>query len=272
MPVIGGDNQRAIDSVMRAIDLVEARMAEDIGAQDMARAAYYSTFYFSRLFVRATGHAPYDYLMRRRVAVAAEQVVASPRSITDIALDFGFDAPETFARAFRRCFGCLPSEARKNGSYSQSIARTQITRPYVEAMLTHDPPVVDAKEVDDVIVEGEWCLGSAALSMRELAEGNVIVIERDDALLPRKILWGSRSTVRESNGRKTPVFPMSATAIAGGERARFRIHALKDLDHILEFAYRAWLPSAGYSLAPPFDLIEAETDGWSLLLPLQLAT
>lgn len=272
MAHMGDDHQRAVESVMRAIDLVEERMMDDMGAGDMAAAAYYSNFYFSRLFSRATGHAPYDYLMRRRIAVAAEQVVATTRNITDIALDFGFEVPETFARAFRRCFGCLPSEARKLGSYRQSIARTRIDRSYVEAMLTSGWPIVDSFEVKDMIIVGEWHLYNPLISPQDLAAEMVMVIERDHLLLPKKICLGSRSTEMKSNGTNVPYFPLSATAISGGVWARFKIQATQDLERILEFAYRVWIPTTGYSFAPPYDLIEAKTDEWCLFLPLRPLT
>jgi transcriptional regulator GlxA family with amidase domain len=45
---------RAADSVMRAVDFVEERKGENIGVREMAEAACYSPFYFSRLFARAT--------------------------------------------------------------------------------------------------------------------------------------------------------------------------------------------------------------------------
>jgi AraC-like DNA-binding protein len=137
--MLGGSGReadpRAVDSTMRAVAFIEGRYAEAIGVSDIADAACYSPFYFSRLFSEATGHSPYDYLMRRRVALAAEALIAGSRGITEIALDHGFEVPDTFARAFRRCFGLLPSEARKVGAFPAVIARTKIERPYVEAML-----------------------------------------------------------------------------------------------------------------------------------------
>jgi AraC-like DNA-binding protein len=129
-------DRRSVDSILRAALLVEERMGEDMGVRDMADAACYSPFYFSRIFAEGTGHSPYDYLMRRRVASAAARVVSGEGSLTEIALDHGFEVQEGFARAFRRCFGLLPSEARERGRYPVPIARTMIGAPYVEAMLS----------------------------------------------------------------------------------------------------------------------------------------
>jgi AraC-like DNA-binding protein len=260
----GGLDGRAADSVMRAVDFVEDRMGECLGVRDMADAACYSPFYFSRLFARATGHAPYDYLMRRRVAASADEVATGSRSIIDIALAYGFEVPDTFARAFRRCFGLLPSEARRDGSYPRPIARTLVARPYVEAMLAEGPPIPDQVERAPAEVEGAW-LGRAEGGMP--ARGGVAVVERDGELRPTRSFVGS--FVPADRGLSTPAYPSAATAIAGGLRARFRVGRPARFGFVVEYAYRAWLPSAGRARLSSFDIVEADDEG-SLTLDLPL--
>jgi AraC-like DNA-binding protein len=262
----GGLDARAADSVMRAVDLVEERMGEPIGVRDMADAACYSPFYFSRLFARATGHAPYDYLMRRRVAAAAEEVAAGSRSILDIALDRGFEVPDTFSRAFRRCFGILPSEARRDGSYPRSIARAPIARPYVETMLAEGPPRPEAAESAPMIVAGSWLAG-AEMGAAPLARGGVAIVERDGELRPERSFVGSR--VPADRGAAASAYPAAATEIGGGLRARFRVGRPDRLGFVVEYAYRAWLPSAACARPPAFDIVAADDEGsLSLDLPL----
>ncbi len=271
----GSDLERAARSVMRAVDFVEERMSEDIGAQDMAGAACYSAFYFSRLFARATGHAPYDYLMRRRVAASAEEVMREGASITDIALAFGFDVPDTFARAFRRCFGCLPSEARRLGSYPRAIARTRIEGAYVERMLAEVAPAVSAEQAGELFVVGEGRDAGEADSVHDLAEGGIAIFERDGLLSPARSFLGAcaASGGAAAEGAApaiaAPSFPLSATSIPGGRRARFAVASPEALPFVLEFAYRAWLPQAGISAAPALDYLERDRGGLlSLVLPL----
>jgi AraC-like DNA-binding protein len=260
-------DDRAVASIMRAVDFVEERMGEDVGAQEMAAAACYSPFYFSRLFAQATGHSPYDYLMRRRVAAAAEEVVSGSRSLIEIALDRGFDVPDTFARAFRRCFGLAPSEARREESYPRSIARTRIERAYVEAMLACGPPLAEAIEPPPATIEGTWLRGVDAESWRLPAEGGLIIVERDGSLRPSRAFLGSRAPA--DRGRAAPEFPLAATAIAGGPAARFRVGSPDRLGFVIEYAYKTWLPSTGRTRPPAIDIVEADgVGGLSLLLPL----
>ena len=79
-------------------------------------AAGYSLYHFCRLFGKTTRHSPYDYLMRRRMTLAADDVIVGERKIVDIALDYQFESHEGFTRAFGRMFGLAPLEARKQGS------------------------------------------------------------------------------------------------------------------------------------------------------------
>ncbi len=46
-----------------------------------------------------------EYVRRRRLSVALEQLMTTKRSIVDIALDSGFESQEAFTRAFKAMFG-----------------------------------------------------------------------------------------------------------------------------------------------------------------------
>lgn len=259
-----GDD-RAVASVLRAVDLVEERMGDPIGVQEMAHAACYSPFHFSRLFARATGHAPYDYLMRRRVAAAAEDLVRGTGSVTEIALSRGFEVPDTFTRAFRRCFGLLPSDARRDGDYPRRIARTRIPRPYLEAMLHGGPYVPEAGSSDATVFVGTWGTG------HEPPEAGVtLLVERDADLRATRTFRGAVEPPRIPADRPAPGFPRCATGLGAGPRARFRLGPRPDLlPFLLEYAYRAWLPSTGRTAAPAFDLVEADPGGnLAFVLPL----
>lgn len=247
---------RAADSVLRAIEFAERRIGADIGLAAMAEAACYSQFYFSRLFAQATGHAPYDYLMRRRVAVAAEELVEGGLSVVDIALRCGFGSPDSFARAFRRCFGLLPSEARRAGNFPRLIARTRIGREFVEQALgmPFGPP-------EDVRVQ------AAFLDAVPKGAAHVEVAQREGNLSPRQVFSG---LVRSTGDKALPEYPSQATLLPGGRRARFLVGGGQGrLGLTLEYAYRTWFPLSGLSRLPDFDVVEWE-GGRALSLSLAL--
>lgn len=103
------------EACLRAIGRVEERLTEPVAVADLADAAGYSLFHFCRVFARCVRMSPYTYVIRRRLTVAAADVVGGDRTIVDIATGCGFDSHEGFGRAFARVFGCPPGEARAAG-------------------------------------------------------------------------------------------------------------------------------------------------------------
>jgi AraC family transcriptional regulator len=79
---------------------------------DLARVAGLSRYHFLRTFKLLTGVTPHQWLLRMRLRNAAERLVTSTESITDIALDVGFDDLSNFIRSFRAEFGVSPRHYR----------------------------------------------------------------------------------------------------------------------------------------------------------------
>jgi AraC family transcriptional regulator len=101
--------------IVQALDYIEAHLQRPVGVADMAEAVSYSLYHYCRRFNQATRHTPYDYLMRRRLAEAARDLLQTDRKVIEIALDYQFKSPEVFTRAFKRVHGIGPSQFRKRG-------------------------------------------------------------------------------------------------------------------------------------------------------------
>ena len=72
-----------------------------------------SRFHFSRLFRDETGQAPYQYLLRVRLAKATELLRGGHHSVTEAALASGFSDLSRFASMFKKHTGKSPSEVRR---------------------------------------------------------------------------------------------------------------------------------------------------------------
>jgi len=102
--------------MMAAIDYLERNLYGEADLEVAAREANCSVFHFYRMFEVITGIGPAEYLRRRRLSEAAMALsTGGANKVVELALRFGYDSPDSFARAFRREFGCLPSDARKRG-------------------------------------------------------------------------------------------------------------------------------------------------------------
>lgn len=115
-----------LESLQKAIDYMEEHMLEDVSIDDIAFQANASTFHFQRTFSVLTDSSVGDYLRRRRLSLAAEELTRTDTKIIDLAYKYGYDTPEAFTKAFRKLHGVSPSEVRKGLGKLQSFNRLVI--------------------------------------------------------------------------------------------------------------------------------------------------
>lgn len=102
-----------VNQIVVALEFVETHLKEDIQVSDMASASGYSLYHFCRTFSKMVHISPFEYLMRRRLSLAAKTVIQTRLKIIDIAFMYRFNSPEVFSRVFKRTFGIQPLQARK---------------------------------------------------------------------------------------------------------------------------------------------------------------
>lgn len=98
-----------------ALTHIEGHFRERIDERDMARLCGMSSTRFSRLFKQSCGIDFQDYLTQKRMQAAEEMLLNSSIPISSIGYLLGFKDPSCFARAFRRHFGCSPTDCRSHG-------------------------------------------------------------------------------------------------------------------------------------------------------------
>jgi len=104
-----------LNQMQAAIDYMEGHMEERITIDDIARAACSSPFHFQRMFYMLTGVTVGEYIRRRKLTLAAQELAGSGSRVLNVALKYGYDSPESFAKAFRKLHGITPSQARAEG-------------------------------------------------------------------------------------------------------------------------------------------------------------
>jgi AraC-like DNA-binding protein len=107
----------------RARDLADARYAEEIGVDDMARAAGLSRAHFSREFKRAFGESPHAYLLTRRLERAAALLRTTDRSVSDVCFSVGLRSLGSFTTSFARTYGLSPAAYRDSFPPAADLAR-----------------------------------------------------------------------------------------------------------------------------------------------------
>ena len=100
--------------LLRAKDLADARYAEPLRVDDLARAAGLSRAHFSREFRRAFGESPHAYLLTRRLERAAALLRTTDSSVTEICLAVGLRGLGSFTTSFKRAYGQTPTAYRES--------------------------------------------------------------------------------------------------------------------------------------------------------------
>lgn len=102
--------------MLAALDYIDRSIANNISLYDIARESGFSVPHFYRLFRRLTGDTVGAYMLRRRMSLAAGDLKTSGKSITGIALEYGFESHDVFTRAFTRVYGMPPGKYRRESS------------------------------------------------------------------------------------------------------------------------------------------------------------
>jgi len=101
---------------MDAVEYMENHMDESIDIEEVAKVSYSSTFHFQRMFHMLTGSTVAEYIRKRKLTLAAQELAATAIKVLDVALKYGYNTPESFSKAFRKVHGISPSAAREQGT------------------------------------------------------------------------------------------------------------------------------------------------------------
>ena len=235
-------------------------------------------------------HSPYDYLMRRRLSESTGDLIETDRRIIDIALDYRFNNPETYSRAFKRIFGTQPNQLRKRGRIDRRRVMPRLTPRHIKYIGEGGflNPVLeqrDAFEVaglvtlvkdDPTVVAELWEMLARELSAIGIQPETHCGI----AWYPEE--WEDRGFFYlagiEIDASDVTHSALVVKTIPVARYARF-VHrgSWEERWLTLDHAYHTWLPKSEYSLGVPLE-IECyqrsfrnldEEPGWAILIPTE---
>lgn len=109
----GARSQSTSTLVRRAVAYMQQHFAHEISRQQIASAVGISQNYLSRIFQHELGITPWDYLSRYRIKQAQDLLRDTEDSITEVAVQVGFEDPAYFSRVFRKQIGHSPQRYRE---------------------------------------------------------------------------------------------------------------------------------------------------------------
>ncbi|MBO0447175.1 AraC family transcriptional regulator [Enterococcus ureilyticus] len=105
-----------------SLDYIEKHLTEEIDFAHLATLACCSTYHYQRIFSYMVGVPLAVYIRRRKLSLAGVELQQGAKVI-DVAIKYGYESPNSFARAFKNQHGITPSQAQQEGSLLTSYPR-----------------------------------------------------------------------------------------------------------------------------------------------------
>lgn len=103
-----------VKNIIQSLAIIEAEMdSPQLSAETIAHSLYMSTAHYQRAFTILTGITVSEYIRNRRLSLAALALLQEDQSVLDTALNFGYETPEAFSKAFKRFHGASPSDVKR---------------------------------------------------------------------------------------------------------------------------------------------------------------
>lgn len=131
-----------ITELTRLVEAVEEHLEDDLDVSALARRLATTEHHLRRMFSALAGMPLSEYVRRRRMTVAAADVIAGDDDLLGIAVRYGYGSTEAFGRAFRSVHGAGPGDVRRTGGplRSQPQLRFRLT---IEGSTPMDTRIVD---------------------------------------------------------------------------------------------------------------------------------
>ncbi len=243
----------------RVFDYIHSHLSEALSVEQLSQLANFSKFHFHRQFSHYAGISVFRYIQLLRLRQASYRLAFSQGRIIDIALEAGFESPESFSRAFKGACGQTPSQFRRQPAWQPWAGPDRF--PMRTRIQTMQVRVVDFPETRVAVLEHrgapalvnnsaarfiEW---RQASGLSPVASSDTFGIAYDDpnSVAPEQFRFDIGGTVNAAvpeneYGVVNKVIPAGRCAVV----RHLGSHA--HMDESAYYLYREWLPESGEEL------------------------
>jgi AraC family transcriptional regulator len=241
------------ERIVRTLVYIQEHLDDDPGLDQTAAVAAFSPFHFHRIFRAMVGETLHEHVRRLRLERAARNLKQSSESVTQIALDAGFAAHESFTRAFGDMFGTSPSTYRAGNPppVYEDLKDVEVKElaPMRIVFLRHVGPYGEVGATWGRLMAWAGMRGLLGLGMMMIG----IVHDDPDVTPPDKVRYDAAVTVSR------PVQPEGEFGVMDLPGGRYAVVThrgpYEELGKVYQQFYGGWLPQSGYALrdTPAFE-------------------
>lgn len=252
--------------MQRVLVFIDNHLDEELDLERLSGVAAFSKHHFQRQFTSLFGISPLHYVRLARLKNASRQLAKRDGlSVTNIALDHGYHAPEAFARAFKRSLGQTPTQFREQpDSTPWSAAFEPLTQARRSSMTSgfrdEQVKIVDFPETEIAMIQHRGDHALLGETIRRFVEWRRKTGHSLSACATFNVIYDDPEEVPPDDYRidicvstKGDIEPneegVESGVITGGRCAVLRsIGHADELGNALTFLYADWLPRSGEEL------------------------
>jgi len=240
--------------IARVTEAIFREPARARALEDWAALANFSPFHFHRIYRAMQGETLADTIRRARLTLAARALATSERSVTDIALEAGYENAQSFSRAFRGFVAVSPSAFRATHHAAADFSSPSpvvVTRKD-EAM---NVEIIDLAPIRAHLLEHKGPVASIPETWASLWRWHMQAGLAGRALYPIGVCYGDPEADCGFRYFAGLVFPDGVAAsgevnvvdIPGGRGASYRhIGPYSGIGAAFQKLYGEWLPTSGH--------------------------
>lgn len=136
----------------KVFDYIDRHLSEELSVERLSQVANFSKFHFHRQFSQYVGVTVSRYVQLLRLRRASYRLAFEDKTpVTEIALEAGFENPESFSRAFKNTFDQTPSQFRKRPAWQPWTQQYQF--PFSVRMRTMEVKVINLPVTKVAVLE-----------------------------------------------------------------------------------------------------------------------
>lgn len=121
------------ENLNEIINKIEQNLTNKISYTELAKIIGTSSYTLQRIFTFLTGITLTEYIRKRRLSNAAEELLSTNIKIIDLALKYQYDSPISFSNAFKKMHGISPQKLRKNNASIKIFPKIEF-KPTIETL------------------------------------------------------------------------------------------------------------------------------------------
>lgn len=271
----------------KAIEFIEENLHKKFLLSDVSKNAFNSLSHFHRIFYFMTGVTIKEYIRHRRLSNAAMQLIATKKSVLDIAFEAQFESPESFNKAFKKLFSLSPSKFRNLKPEFQIISKMtlrqieKLNQPEnISINFIYFPQQIILGVKTRTTLEGGQQARDIPLFFEKVMRTHLLKDIISNSLDKQKI-WGIYSDMSEDEAFNYTVGMLvdkisvinnekyAQHVLPESEYARFTVQGdPNQLENAWRYIYGMWMPNSGYSRKKGLDFEIYYSDKTDIYIPI----